>query len=247
MIELIPAIDIIGGRCVRLSQGDYARQRTYDALPAEMAAAYAAAGIKRLHLVDLDGAKAARPLNLDTLKALAAQPLDIEWGGGIKSTEALEAVLAAGARYAIIGSVAAQKPEFMEQWLTRFGGGTIILGADVRDGKVAVNGWQEDTATTLDELIDRFIPFGLTQVICTDISKDGMLQGPNTALYTRLQQKYPAIDITVSGGIGSMDDIRTLDALGLRKVIIGKAIYENRITLNELKAWSQNASSPASM
>lgn len=247
MIELIPAIDIIDGRCVRLSQGDYARQRTYDASPAEMGAAYAAAGIRRLHLVDLDGAKAAAPQNLDTLRALAALPLDIEWGGGIKSAAALQAVFDAGARYAIIGSVAAQQPELMEAWLARYGGERIILGADVRGGRIAVNGWQEESPLTIDALIERFLPCGLTQLICTDISKDGMLQGPNQELYTRLQSAYPTVDITVSGGIGSMDDIRALDALGLRKVIIGKAIYENRITLNELQTWSQNASSPASM
>lgn len=236
MIEIIPAIDIIGGKCVRLSQGDYARKTTYSSTPVEMARLYAGAGIRRLHLVDLDGAKAGKPCNLETLRRIAAENLlKIEWGGGIKSREALDELFLAGADYAIIGSLAVKRPELMEQWLKEFGGERIILGADLRDGKVSVSGWLEDSPLSIHDLIRRFLPFGLKEVICTDISRDGMLQGPSTSLYLDLMKKYPEITFTVSGGISSIEDIRELDRLGLPRVIVGKAIYESRISLEEIK------------
>lgn len=234
---ILPAIDIIGGRCVRLSQGDYNQQTQYEAMPVDMVKQYVAHGFKRIHVVDLDGAKASSPQNLDTLSELAAVPgAEIEWGGGIKSVEALGAVLDAGAKYAVVGSVAAKQPELFEQWLRMFGSERIVLGADVREGRVAVNGWQEEMDVTIDDLVDRFLKYGLSQVICTDISRDGMLQGPATELYVRLQKKYPKVDFTVSGGISSMADIHALKAAHLRRVIVGKAIYEGRITLDELYA-----------
>lgn len=234
---ILPAIDIIGGRCVRLSQGDYNQQTQYEATPVDMVKQYVAHGFKRIHVVDLDGAKASSPQNLDTLSELAAVPgAEIEWGGGIKSVEALGAVLDAGAKYAVVGSVAAKQPELFEQWLRMFGPERIVLGADVREGRVAVNGWQEEMDVTIDDLVDRFLKYGLSQVICTDISRDGMLQGPATELYVRLQKKYPKVDFTVSGGISSMTDIHALKAAHLRRVIVGKAIYEGRITLDELYA-----------
>lgn len=234
---ILPAIDIIGGRCVRLSQGDYNQQTQYEATPVDMVKQYVAHGFKRIHVVDLDGAKASSPQNLDTLSDLAAVPgAEIEWGGGIKSVEALGAVLDAGAKYAVVGSVAAKQPELFEQWLKMFGPERIVLGADVREGRVAVNGWQEEMDVTIDDLVDRFLKYGLSQVICTDISRDGMLQGPATELYVRLQKKYPEVDFTVSGGISSMADIHALKAAHLRRVIVGKAIYEGRITLDELYA-----------
>lgn len=234
---ILPAIDIIGGRCVRLSQGDYNQQTQYEATPVDMVKQYVAHGFKRIHVVDLDGAKASSPQNLDTLSELAAVPgAEIEWGGGIKSVEALRAVLDAGAKYAVVGSVAAKQPELFEQWLRMFGPERIVLGADVREGRVAVNGWQEEMDVTIDDLVDRFLKYGLSQVICTDISRDGMLQGPATELYVRLQKKYPEVDFTVSGGISSMADIHALKAAHLRRVIVGKAIYEGRITLDELYA-----------
>lgn len=234
---ILPAIDIIGGRCVRLSQGDYNQQTQYEAMPVDMVKQYVAHGFKRIHVVDLDGAKASSPQNLDTLSELAAVPgAEIEWGGGIKSVEALGAVLDAGAKYAVVGSVAAKQPELFEQWLRMFGHERIVLGADVREGRVAVNGWQEEMDVTIDDLVDRFLKYDLSQVICTDISRDGMLQGPATELYVRLQKKYPEIDFTVSGGISSMADIHALKAAHLRRVIVGKAIYEGRITLDELYA-----------
>lgn len=234
---ILPAIDIIGGRCVRLSQGDYNQQTQYEATPVDMVKQYVAHGFKRIHVVDLDGAKTSCPQNLDTLSELAAVPgAEIEWGGGIKSVEALGAVLDAGAKYAVVGSVAAKQPELFEQWLKMFGPERIVLGADVREGRVAVNGWQEEMDVTIDDLVDRFLKYGLSQVICTEISRDGMLQGPATELYVRLQKKYPEVDFTVSGGISSMADIHALKAAHLRRVIVGKAIYEGRITLDELYA-----------
>lgn len=235
MIEIIPATDIIDGQCVRLTQGDYAQSRSYDTTPLAMAQAFEAIGVKRMHLVDLDGAKASHPCNLDTLRAIAsATSLTIEWGGGIKTTECLRDVFDAGAHCAIVGSIAVRQPQLMKEWLRTFGGERIILGADVRNGLVAVSGWQESTTATPGDLINAFRPDGLTQVIVTDISRDGMLQGPNDGLYVQLQQMFPDITFTVSGGISSMDDIRRLDALGLPRVIVGKAIYEHRITLQEL-------------
>lgn len=238
MIELIPAIDIIGGRCVRLSQGDYERQTTYDAEPADMVKRFADCGVKRVHVVDLDGAKAAQPENLPTLEKMAGiDGVNIEWGGGLKTETAVRQVFDAGAAYAIVGSVAAKQPELFTTWLNAFGAERMVLGADVREGKVSVSGWQEDLNLGIEALIDIFQPHGLRQVICTDISRDGMLQGPSFNLYTQLQAAYPDIDFTVSGGISSMDDIRRLDSLNLRKVIIGKAIYEGRISLKEIETY----------
>lgn len=235
MIEIIPATDIIDGQCVRLTQGDYAQSRSYDTTPLAMAQAFEAIGVKRMHLVDLDGAKASHPCNLDTLRAIAsATSLTIEWGGGIKTTECLRDVFDAGAHCAIVGSIAVRQPQLMKEWLRTFGGERIILGADVRNGLVAVSGWQESTTATPGDLINAFRPDGLTQVIVTDISRDGMLQGPNDDLYVQLQHDFPDIIFTVSGGISSMDDIRRIAALGLPRVIVGKAIYEGRIPLAEL-------------
>lgn len=241
MIEIIPAIDIIGGECVRLTQGDYGRKTTYFKDPAEVAARYESIGLRRIHLVDLDGAKASAPANLKVLERVAARTgLDIQWGGGIKSADSLRAVLESGANRAICGSVAVTDPEAFAEWLAGFGPDHVILGADVRDGKVATHGWLRESELGVEELIDRFAPCGLNQVICTDISKDGMLQGPSFGMYGRLQTRYYVINITVSGGIGSLDDILKLNDMGLRSVIVGKAIYEGRITLKELETCLRN-------
>jgi phosphoribosylformimino-5-aminoimidazole carboxamide ribotide isomerase len=234
MIEIIPAIDLIGGQCVRLSQGDYQRQTTYGD-PVEIARSYADSGLQRLHLVDLDGAKAAQPVNLRVLERIAAATgMDIEYGGGIKSRAALESVFDAGASRAIGGSIAVTAADTFREWLAEFSPARIILGADVRDGFIATHGWLEDSQIPLDELLRQFLPDGLSQVICTDISKDGMLGGPNFELYGRLQESFPHLAVTVSGGISSLDDIRRLDAADLHSVIVGKALYEGRITLKEL-------------
>lgn len=240
-IEILPAIDIIGGRCVRLSQGDYAQTKVYNESPVDMAKRYADCGVRRIHVVDLDGAKSSSPQNLKTLERMAVGAnVEIEWGGGIKSGESLRALFDYGATYAIVGSVAAQKPELFAEWLSAYGGERMVLGADLRDGKVSVNGWQQEVEMTIDDIIEKFKPAGLKQVICTDISRDGMLQGPSFGLYTSLQERYGDVDFTVSGGISSMHDIEECNRLGLRKVIVGKAIYENRITLKDIEQWLLN-------
>lgn len=242
MINVIPAIDLIDGKCVRLTKGDYNQKKQYDASPLDMALRYQDIGLSRLHVVDLDGAKSRSPKNLRVLEQIATRTsLDIEWGGGIKSDEALRDAFNAGAGHLIIGSVAVSNPDLFARWLGEHGGDRLILGADIHDGRVAINGWLEESEHTIESLIDRFVPHGLGEVICTDISKDGMLQGPTFDLYARLQATYPEQDIIVSGGISSMGDIYRLDEMRLRHVIVGKAIYEGRITLNELSLWLQNA------
>lgn len=241
MIEIIPAIDIIDGRAVRLTKGDYSTRSEYGD-PLDMARAFADSGARRLHLVDLDGAKASQPCNLRALEAIAGLgALRIEWGGGLKSAESLRSVFDAGADYAIVGSLAALQPELFEEWLSVFGPEKMILGADVLDGSIRVKGWLESAPATLEELLTRFAAAGLAQAVCTDISKDGMLGGPSVEMYCRLAAAYPSVQFTVSGGISSMDDIRRLDELGLCRVIVGKAFYEGRITIGELKEWWQNA------
>ena len=241
MIQIIPAIDLMDGRCVRLTKGDYGQKKVYDGVPADLARQYADAGVQRIHLVDLDGAKAGEPRNLKVLEAIAsAVSCQLEWGGGIAHSEALQAVFDAGATHAIAGSVAALKPELFEQWLQRYGA-RMILGADVRGGRIAVRGWLEEAPLSIEDLVRRFLPLGLKESIVTDISRDGMLQGPSTELYQRLQSAFPALSFTVSGGISSMEDIRSLDKAGLQKVIVGKAIYEERITLKDIALWLQNA------
>lgn len=241
MIRIIPAIDLIDGRCVRLTRGDYGQKKEYNASPVEQARQFADAGVSRIHLVDLDGAKASEPRNLRVLEAIAqAVDCELEWGGGIGTTEALERVFSAGAGFAIVGSVAALKPSLFEKWLLQYGA-RMILGADVRGHQVAVKGWLEEAPVTIDELVRRFQSRGLRECIVTDISRDGTLGGPASALYTRLQKDFPAVSFTVSGGISSMADIRSLDALGLQKVIVGKAFYEQRISIKDIALWSRNA------
>ena len=227
---------------MRLSQGDYAQKKVYDGDPADLAARYADCGVERIHLVDLDGAKAGAPRNLQTLERIASRvKVELEWGGGLSSEQALRSAFDAGATQAIVGSRAAREPERFRAWLQAFGGERVLLGADVRNGRIAVSGWLEDTALRIEELVAAFAPDGLQECIVTDISRDGMLQGPSFGLYPPLQEAFPSVSFTVSGGIASMEDIRRLDALGLRKVIAGKAIYEHRITLEDITQWSLNA------
>lgn len=241
MIEIIPAIDIIGGECVRLTQGDYAQKTSYYKDPAAVAQSYEQIGVRRLHVVDLDGAKQSRPANIAVLERIATRTsLDIQWGGGVKSAEALQSVFDSGANRAICGSIAVTAPKLFCDWLKRFGAERMILGADIRNGCIATHGWIRESQITANELIDTFAAQGLQQAICTDISKDGMLEGPSFALYEQLQASFPAIDITISGGISSLDDIVRLNDMGLRSVIVGKAIYEGRITLKQLEVCLQN-------
>ncbi|WP_289737939.1 1-(5-phosphoribosyl)-5-[(5-phosphoribosylamino)methylideneamino]imidazole-4-carboxamide isomerase [Paramuribaculum intestinale] len=236
MIEIIPAIDIIGGRCVRLSQGDYNRLTIYDSRPEEIARRMADAGVGRIHVVDLDGAKSGAPANLRSVEAIASLGVaEIELGGGLKSDSALRSAFDAGATYAIGGSIAVKDQPTFAGWLRSLGPQRIILGADVRDGRVATDGWLADSPLTAADLIDRFRADGLTQAICTDIASDGMLKGPATEFYTGLSEMFPDVTVTVSGGISSMDDIMRLDDLGLKRVIVGKAIYEGHITLKQIE------------
>ena len=239
---IIPAIDLIDGRCVRLTQGDYDQKKEYSADPLDMAKQYEDCGVSRLHIVDLDGAKAKQPCNLKTLEKIASgTSLDIEWGGGIKDSVSLRSALDAGAGRIICGSVAVDNREEFLSWLSEFGSSKIILGADVRDGKVATHGWLKDSGLTLAELMDWYVPAGLTQMICTDISKDGMLQGPDFEFYVDLKRAFPTVDVTLSGGISCMTDIEKAALLELHSVIIGKAIYEGRISLKEIESWLLNA------
>lgn len=235
---IIPAIDLMDGRCVRLTQGDYGQKKEYSAEPLDMARRYEDCGVTRLHVVDLDGAKAKRPCNLAVLEKIAsATSLDVEWGGGIKDAASLKSALDAGAGRIICGSIAVDDREEFSSWLSRFGASSIVLGADVRDGKVATHGWLKDSGLSLEELMSWYVPQGLSQMICTDISRDGMLQGPDFGFYLKLKDTWQGVDITLSGGISCMEDIRKAAELGLHSVIVGKAIYEGRITLKEIESW----------
>lgn len=241
MIEIIPATDIIGGKCVRLSQGDYSRSTTYFDDPLDAAHKFEEAGIKRLHIVDLDGAKSSSPQNLKVLERIATHTsLTIQYGGGIKSKEALTDVFNAGAARAIIGSLAVRTPELFAQWLDEFGGEKIVLGADLKGNKVAIQGWMEESEMTASELIESFTPNGLRHIITTDISRDGMMCGAARDLYVALMAEFPELNIIASGGISSMADIKELDRARIQSVIVGKALYEGGITLTELKQWLQN-------
>lgn len=237
---IIPAIDLIDGRCVRLTQGDYGQKKEYSADPLDMAKQYEDCGITRLHVVDLDGAKAKKPCNLSVLERIAARTsLDVEWGGGIKDSSALQSALDAGADRIICGSIAVDDRLEFTTWLSEYGPSQIVLGADVRDGKVATHGWLKDSGLSLEELMGWYVPEGLSQMICTDISKDGMLQGPDFDFYVSLKNAWPQVDVTLSGGIGSMADVLKAAELGLHSVIIGKAIYEGKISLKEIESWLQ--------
>ena len=242
MIEIIPAIDIIDGRCVRLTKGDFADKKVYDASPLDMAMQYADCGVRRIHMVDLDGARRSKPMNLKTLEEVASKSgVEIEWGGGIADDSSLASIFNAGATQAIIGSVAALRPAEFSRWLRIFGPDRMLLGADVRDGVVAVKGWVQQTGLTLNEQISWFLEDGLRYVVCTDIARDGLLQGPSFELYAELMEEFQSVVFTASGGISGMDDIRELDRIGVPKVVVGKAIYEKRIKLDDIREWSQNA------
>lgn len=234
MITIIPAIDLIEGKCVRLTQGDYGKSKTYSSDPVETAKSFEDAGLAFLHLVDLEGAKSKAPANLKVLEKIASKTsLRIDFGGGIKSEEAVRSALDSGAESVVCGSVAVSNPEGLEQWLKKYGN-KLILGADMRGGKIATHGWLKDSDIKVENLISKYSNKGIDKAICTDISKDGMLQGVDKKYYKALQEKFPEVEIIVSGGISSLNDIKALEEEGLRKVIVGKAIYEGRITLKEL-------------
>lgn len=236
MIELIPAIDIIDGKCVRLSQGDYASKKVYNEDPLEVARAFEDNGLRRLHVVDLDGAKAHHIVNYKTLETLATRTsLTIDFGGGLKSDEDLKIAFDCGAQMVTGGSIAVKSPATFEAWITRYGPERIILGADVKEKKIAVGGWLEASECDLFTFVSAYQQKGITQVITTDIARDGMLQGPSVDLYAEMLQQLPGIYLIASGGVSSIDDIQSLDEAGVQGVIFGKAIYEGRISLRDLR------------
>ena len=234
MIQLIPVIDLIDGRCVRLSQGDYDTKKEYGD-PVEMALRMEDMGVRRLHLVDLDGAKSRHVVNDRVLRDICRRTsLTVDFGGGIKTEDDLEKVFDAGAAMATAGSIAVTDPESVGLWIEKYGAERIVLGADVRDGKISINGWKEDSALELMPFLEGYRKQGLQHVLCTDISKDGMLQGPNTALYKSIMAQWPDCRLIASGGVSSKEDIRALDEAGIPAVVFGKAIYEGRIDLASL-------------
>ena len=241
MIELIPAIDLIDGKCVRLTKGDYATQKVYNEDPVAVAREFEAYGFKRLHVVDLDGARSKHVVNHKVLERMAsATRLVIDFGGGIKTDEDLRIAFASGAAMVTVGSVAATSPELFLGWLGQYGADHVILGADVKDGRISINGWKEESALELLPFLHRYMDKGVRHVLCTDISKDGMLQGPSTPLYRKVMEEFPECRLIASGGVSCMDDIIRLDEADIPAVVFGKAIYEGRISLEELAEWAEN-------
>ena len=241
MIELIPAIDIIGGQCVRLTKGDYDQKTVYRDSPAEVAKEFEKIGFKRLHVVDLDGAKSKHIVNSEVLRRVTTDTqLVVDFGGGIKTDEDIEKAFAAGASMVTIGSIAVTDPDLFMGWLEKYGAEHIILGADVRHGKISINGWKEDSAEDLLPFLKKYVDAGVKNVLCTEISKDGTLTGPAIELYQSIMAAYPGLHLIASGGVSSIDDIKALEAAGIPAVVFGKAIYEGKINLNELWDW-QNA------
>ena len=239
-IELIPAIDIIDGKCVRLTKGDYDQKTVYGE-PLDMALEFERIGFKRLHVVDLDGAKSKHNVNDAVLKTITTgTTLTVDFGGGIKTDEDLEKTFAAGAKMVTVGSIAVTKPKLFMGWLEKYGAERIILGADVRHGKISINGWKEDSDEDLLPFLKKYIDAGVKNVLCTEISKDGTLAGPAIDLYKRVMDAYPELHLIASGGVSNQADIEALDAAGTPAVVFGKAIYEGKINLKEL--WDgQNA------
>ena len=238
-IEIIPAIDIIEGKCVRLSQGDYDRKTVYNENPLEVALIFEDAGIRRLHLVDLDGAKTKHIVNYKVLEKIAyGTSLTIDFGGGLKSDKDIEIAFTSGAAMVTGGSIAVKEPDIFLKWLEKFGSEKIILGADAKDGKIAVSGWQENTELPVVDFISGFHAKGVSKVISTDIGRDGMLGGPAFDLYAELMVALPGVEIIASGGIASMDDILKLAEMGIPGVIAGKAIYEGKISLKEVEKYN---------
>ena len=235
MIKIIPAIDIINGHCIRLSQGDYQRITDYSKSPAAMAENFEALGFKRLHVVDLDGARSGKVINIKALKEITSRTnLIVDFGGGIKSEEDLKNVFEAGASAVSIGSIAVSDPDIVSLWADSFGAEKFIISADVRDNIVRTNGWTKNSGITLNQLISRYWNKNIRRILCTDISRDGMLCGSNIELYQTIMEQFPDCKLIASGGISSLEDIKKLDEAKIPAVVIGKAIYEQQINLEEL-------------
>jgi len=235
-MEIIPAIDIIDGKCVRLTQGDYEQKTIYNENPLEVAKAFEGAGLKRLHLVDLDGAKEGTVKNWVVLQQIAASTtLSIDFGGGIKQDKDLKIVFESGAAYATIGSLAVKQRDVFVSWLNEYGADKFLLGADVKSEKIAVAGWLETTDIDIFDFLNDYVEHGIQQVFCTDVSKDGKLEGPSLNLYKKVIEQFPSLWFIASGGVSSMDDLYALKSIGCAGAIVGKAIYEGRIQLKDLK------------
>jgi len=235
-MEIIPAIDVMDGKCVRLTKGDYSKKKVYNENPLEVAIQFEGAGLKRLHLVDLDGAKAGDVKNWKTLEQIASKTkLNIDFSGGISTEQNLKICFDSGAAFAAVGSIAVKDEKMLTAWLIKFEVEQFIIGADVKDGKLAVKGWTETTNMTVFELIDNYKLKGVKQFFCTDISKDGLLQGTGIDLYKKIMNEHPSIDLIASGGVSSINDLLQLREAGCSGAIVGKAIYENKIKLSELK------------
>ena len=234
-MQIIPAIDIIDGKCVRLTQGDYDQKTIYHESPLEVAKEFEEAGLQRLHLVDLDGAKAGAVQNWKVLETIAKKTfLQIDFGGGIKTEADLQKVFDAGARFATIGSLAVKNPEIFSNWLQKYGPEKFLLGADVKGEMIAVSGWLETSEELVYDFIQQYLDKGIQQLFCTDISKDGKLEGPSINLYKEIIRKFPSLYFIASGGVANVDDLYQLKEIGCKGAIVGKAIYEGRITLQEL-------------
>jgi phosphoribosylformimino-5-aminoimidazole carboxamide ribotide isomerase len=237
-MEIIPAIDIIEGKCVRLTEGDYSQKTIYNEHPLEVAKQFEGAGLRRLHLVDLDGAKAGAVKNWKVLETIASKTgMVIDFGGGIKKEEDVKVVFNSGARFATVGSIAVKNEEEFVKWLLQFGADKFLLGADVKGEKIAVGGWLETTDIWIYDFIEKYRSHGISQLFCTDVSKDGKLEGPSIPLYKSIVEKFPDLFFIASGGVSSMEDLDELNAIGCKGAIVGKAIYENRIQLQELKVF----------
>jgi len=238
-MQIIPAIDIIDGKCVRLTQGDYAQKTIYNENPLEVAKAFEDAGIQRLHLVDLDGAKAGAVKNWKVLETIAVQTkLVIDFGGGIKTDNDVAHVFERGASLATIGSIAVANPALFLSWVNKYGADRFFLGADVKDNFIAVNGWMHTSTTSIDTFIGDYLAKGISNIFCTDVSKDGRLEGPSTELYQSLIRSFPNLKLVASGGVSSLQDLEVLDSIGCAGAIVGKAIYENRISLESLEQFN---------
>lgn len=239
-MEIIPAIDLIDGKCVRLTQGDYAQKTIYNKRPLEVAKQFEDAGLIRLHLVDLDGAKAGAVKNWKVLEELAGKTsLIIDFGGGIKKEDDLKIVFESGAALATIGSLAVKQEALFIQWIQAYGANKFLLGADVKEEKIAISGWLETTDIPIREFIGNYLSKGVKQIFCTDVSKDGKLEGPATSLYASILEAYPELQLIASGGVSNMKDLEALAAIGCSGAIVGKAIYENRISLPELTRFNE--------
>lgn len=235
MIELVPAIDIIDGKCVRLTKGNYDEKTVYNDSPLEMALLFESLGFRQLHIVDLEGAKSKHVVNIDVLKSITARTnLKVDFGGGVKTTDDIKKVFDCGASMVTVGSVAVTHKDMFIGWLGLFGADKIILGADVRDEKISINGWKEDTDEDIISFLEYYVGKGVVNVLCTDISKDGTLMGPAFSLYAKILKAFPGINLIASGGVSNVDDVKRLSREGLPAAILGKAVYEGKINIRTI-------------